>query len=184
MSIQTVPRECRTNQRKEAFFMAMSDEVHSAPRYKQTKKKKSFAESFIPLKGDSSKVVANKVMVLFFVLVIIICVAILGVYFYHIFEAKQNHSDIKDKYNQIGQRNSAGVSDPVVIFPEEEGGEIVRSPLVNLPFADEMLEINPDYVGYVSIPGRVNEAVVQGEDNEYYLKKNIYNQTRSCGFPY
>ena len=163
--------------------MAMSDEVHSAPRYKQPqkKKKKSFTESFIPLKGDSSKEVISKVTGLFFIFVIIICVAILGVYFYHIFEAKQNHSDIKDRYNTIGQRNSGDVSDPVVILPEEEGGEIVRSPLVDLPFALEMLEINPDYVGYVSIPGRVNEAVVQGEDNEYYLKKNIYNQTRSCG---
>ena len=162
--------------------MAMSDEVHSAPRYKtKTKKKKSFTESFIPLKGDSSKEVFSKVIVLISLLALIICGVILGVYFYHIFEAKQNHSDIKNKYNMIGQRNSDGVSSPVVILPEEEGGEIVRSPLVDLPFAVEMLEINPDYVGYVSIPGRVSEAVVQGEDNEYYLKKNIYNQSRQCG---
>lgn len=160
--------------------MAMSDEVHAAPRYKP-KKKKSFTESFIPLKGDSPKEVLSKVIGLFFVLVIIICVAILGVYFYHIYEAKQNHSDIKNIYNKIGQANTGEASSPVVILPEDGGGEIVRSPLVNLPFADEMLAINPDYVGYVSIPGRVNEAVVQAQDNDYYLKKNIYNQTRQCG---
>ncbi len=162
--------------------MAMSDEVHAAPRYKKPqKKKKSFAESFIPLRGDSPKEVLSKVIGLFFVLVIIICVAVLGVYFYHIFEAKQTHSDIKNIYNRIGQSSTGTSSDPVVILPEENGGEIVRSPLVDLPFAEEMLAINPDYVGYVSIPGRVNEAVVQGQDNDYYLKKNIYDQTRSCG---
>lgn len=165
--------------------MAMSDEVHSAPRYKpKQKKKKSFTESFIPLKGDSSKVVVSKVTGLFFILVIIVCVAILGVHFYYIFEAKQNNSDITDmrnKYRTIGQ-NPDDALDPVVILPEEGGAaEIERAPLVNLPFAEEMLAINPDYVGYVSIPGRVNEAVVQAEDNEYYLKKNIYDQTRSCG---
>lgn len=160
--------------------MAMSDEVHSAPRYK-TKKKKSFTESFIPLKGDSSKVVVSKVIGLFFVLVIIVCIAILGVYFYHIFEAKQNHTDIKSIYRKISQRNPEQTASPVVILPEEGGEEIVRAPLVDLPFAEEMLAINPDYVGYVSIPGRVDEAVVQAKDNEYYLKKNIYDQTRSCG---
>ena len=163
--------------------MAMSDEVHAAPRYKQPqKKKKSFAESFIPLSGDSPKEVFSKVIVLISILALIVCGVILGVYFYHIFEAKQNHSDIKNiksKYNTIGQDSEA--SAPVVILPEEDGGEIVRAPLVDLPFAEEMLAINPNYVGYVSIPGRVDEAVVQADDNEYYLKKNIYDQTRSCG---
>lgn len=162
--------------------MAMSDEVRSAPRYKQPqKKKKGFVESVIPLKGDSNKEILSKVIVLFFLMVLVACGVILGVYFYHIFEAKQNHSDIKNIYNKIGQRGTENTSEPMVILPDESGGEIVRSPLVNLPFADEMLEINPDYVGYVSIPGRVNEAVVQAQDNDYYLKKNIRGQTRQCG---
>ena len=79
--------------------MAMSDEVHAAPRYKQPqKKKKSFAESFIPLSGDSPKEVFSKVIVLISILALIVCGVILGVYFYHIFEAKQNHSDIKNIY--------------------------------------------------------------------------------------
>lgn len=162
--------------------MAMSDEVHAAPRYKQPqKKKKSFAEKFIPLSGDPPKEVFSKIIVLLSILVLIVCGVVLGLYFYHIFENKQNHSNIRNIYNQIGQKGSDGVSEPVVILPEESGAEIVREPLVNLPFAEEMLAINPDYVGYVSIPGRVNEAVVQAADNDYYLKKNIYGQNRSCG---
>ncbi|MCM1382416.1 MAG: class B sortase, partial [Muribaculaceae bacterium] len=162
--------------------MAMSDEVRSAPRYKQPqKKKKTFAESFIPMRGDTPKELTGKIISLFFVLVLIACIAVLGVYFYHIFEAKQNHSDIKSIYNEIGRNTAAETTAPVVILPEEGAEEIPRQPLVNLPFAEKMLEINPDYVGYVSIPGRVNEAVVQGEDNEHYLKTNIRGQNRQCG---
>ena len=53
-----------------------------------------------------------------------------------------------------------------------DDGEIIRNPLVNMAFADEMIAINEDYAGYVSIPGVMSEAVVQADDNEYYLKKN------------
>lgn len=162
--------------------MAMSDEVRSAPRYKQPqKKKKSFAEKFIPLRGDPPKEVFSKVIVLISILALIVCGVILGLHFYYIFENKQNNSDFKSKYNEIGRKTTDSTSSPVVILPEDGDAEPVRAPLVNLPFAEEMLAINPDYVGYVSIPGRVNEAVVQAQDNEYYLKKNIYGQNRSCG---
>ena len=157
----------------------MTDEVRSTPRYKP-KEKKSFAESFIPMRGDTPNQIMSKIIVLISILALIVCGIILGVYFYHIFEAKQNHSDIKSKYNQIGGRQTAEASSADTITVDENG-EIVRSPLVTLPFAEEMLAINKDYAGYVSIPNCVNEAVVQAADNEYYLKKNIYDQTRSCG---
>lgn len=159
--------------------MAMSDEVRSAPRYKP-KEKKSFSESFIPMRGDTPNQILSKVIVLISILALIVCGIILGVYFYHIFEAKQNHSKFKAKYNQIGSVASGEVSAEIVTTIDENG-EIIRAPLVTMPFAEEMMEINPDYVGYVSIPNCVNEAVVQAADNDYYLKKNIYGQTRSCG---
>ena len=159
--------------------MAMSDEVRSAPRYKP-KEKKSFAEICIPMRGDTPNQILSKVITLASVLAIVVCLVILGVHFYQIFEAKQNHSKFKSKYNQIGSRVSGEiVQDDIVSV--DENGEIVRNPLVIMPFAEEMMEINPDYVGYVSIPNCVNEAVVQAADNDYYLKKNIYGQTRSCG---
>ena len=166
--------------------MAMADEIRSAPRYKpvekKKKKKKTFAESFIPMKGDSSKEIVSKIIALMSILALIICGAVLGVYFYHIYEAKQNNKDIRVIYNNSQQQFSGSAEEQSFSRPQiGEDGEIVRSPLVLLPFAEKMLEINPDYVGYVSIPDRVSEAVVQYTDNDYYLKKNIYGQTRSCG---
>lgn len=171
--------------------MAMSDELRANPRYKQPKKKvkKSFAERFIPQKGDNKNEIISKVIVLISVAVLIVCVIALMVYFYGIFEAKKNHNTLKDKYNvynNISQTGSLGNSNVPSSSPIEIGnnGEIIRNPLVILPFAEEMLEINDDYVGYVSIPDVLSEAVVQADDNDYYLKKNIYKQNRSCGTVY
>lgn len=161
---------------KGRVLMAMSDEAYAKPRYKP-KKKKSFAESFIPLKGDTPKEILSKVIVLISIAALIACGVILAVYFYHGFEGKQVHSGIKDTYNSIGRTTDSAV----VILPEDGTEEPVRSPLVNLPFADSMLEINPDYVGYVSIPGRVDEAVVQTTDNLYYLNTDIYGRKRQRG---
>lgn len=160
--------------------MAMSDEVRQAPRYKP-KQKKSFSESFIPRKGDKTNVIVSKLIVLASLLVLIGCGVVLGIYFYHIYEAKQNNINIHTIKSQMDMINTPDSDSPAVTTSVDENGEIVRDPLVMLPFAEKMLEINADYAGYVSIPNRVNEAVVQAEDNEYYLKKNIYDQTRQCG---
>ena len=47
----------------------------------------------------------------------------------------------------------------------------------------EMLrEINEDYVAWISLPGTMLDyPVVQGEDNDYYLKRMFNGETNSCG---
>ncbi len=168
--------------------MSMSDEVRANPRYKPQKKKekKGFVKSFIPMKGDTPGELTSKLIALVSLIALIVCGIILAVYFYHIFEAKHNHKELKElkeKYNvysEIGSTADEVLPDSSAAVNTEDG-EIVRAPLVNMPFANEMLAINKDYVGYVSIPGILNEAVVQAEDNDYYLKKNIYDQNRVCG---
>ena len=164
--------------------MAMSDEVRANPRYKEPqkkkKRKKGFVESFIPQKGDKPNEVLSKVVVLASILVLIVCGIVLAVYFYHIFEAKQNQKELSEKYKVFNNISQTEQTDTVTT-EIGDNGEIIRNPLVTMSFAEEMLAINPDYTGYVSIPGVLSEAVVQAADNEYYLKKNIYGQTRSCG---
>ncbi len=173
--------------------MAMSDEVRSNPRYKQPKKKKEkkgFVESFIPLKGDKPNEIISKVIVLVSIVALIVCGIVLAIYFYHIFEAKQNHKELSNKYHIFNNINDVPTADgePAETTPPTieigDDGEIIRNPLIEMPFAVEMLKINGDYAGYVSIPGVVSEAVVQARDNDFYLKKNIYGQNRSCGTVY
>lgn len=163
--------------------MSMSDEVRANPRYKTPKKKqkKGFVQTFIPLKGDSAGEVISKLIALISIAALVVCGIVLGLYFYHIFEAKQNNKDLSEKYKIYNNLSAAADTETDLPAETDTSGEIVRAPLVTMPFAEEMLAINSDYVGYVSIPGVVNEAVVQYTDNEYYLKTNIYGQKRQCG---
>ena len=165
--------------------MALADEVYQSQHYKEKekKKKKSFSEAFIPHKGDSGKEIAGKIFSLFAIVVLIACIAVLAVYFYHQFEAKQNNNKLNVIYNNASS-SSAGKNDTAdSVLPSdniEEVPEEQRPPLAKSEAAEEMLAINPDYVGYVYIPDVFGEPVVQRDDS-YYLKHNFYDQVRSVG---
>lgn len=47
---------------------------------------------------------------------------------------------------------------------------------------DSLIEINPDFVGWIKIENtQIDYPVVQGEDNEYYLSKNFQKQDAKSG---
>lgn len=162
--------------------MAISDEANYKPnRYKESpkkKEKKGFVKSFIPQKDDSKKEVISKVVVLACIVVLIACGIILGSYFYEMYEAKKNNDTIKLIYQQSQSDTIENKNDTL---EKNEAGEIVRPPLVNLPAAEQFLEINKDTVGYLRIPEIIDEVVVQAKDNDYYLDHNFYDNQRQCG---
>ncbi len=163
--------------------MSMSDEAKIASGAKaKKKKKKSFSESFIPQKGDSSSEILSKIIALISIAVVIVCLIVLGCYFYEMFEAKQNHETLKVIYQQAQQSASAvtKVPEETRITDDNTPQEELPPPEI-LPAAKELLEINPDTIGYVNIPGCVDEPVVLGQDNIYYLDHNFYNNQRQCG---
>lgn len=173
--------------------MSMSDEAKIPGKKNANKKevkKKSFSEAFIPHKSDSSSVLTGKVITIFSMLVLIVCLVILGSYFYQMVEAKQNHNTLKVIYQNAQQLSSEQSSNTITKLPSPEimdqeptgeTQEIERPPLQILPAAQELLAINPNTVGYVNIPGCVDEPVVQGVDNDYYLTHNFYDNQRQCG---
>lgn len=163
--------------------MSLADEVYQSQHSKEpVKKKKSFSEAFIPHKGDSGKEIFSKIFSLFAIVVLIVCIVVLVIYFYHQFEAKQNNTKLNVIYNSAANSSNANnstssdnISQDILDIPEEE-----RPPLVKSEAAEEMLAINPEYVGYIYIPDVLGEPIVQ-RDNEYYLKHNFYDQVRSVG---
>jgi SrtB family sortase len=167
--------------------MAMYDEVLVKPQKK--KKKKSFKETFIPQKGDSKNVLVNKFIIIASVVALLSCVGVLGMHYYHIYEAKYNSDKINDIYSGarvISSQTDNGEptvpgDDPVMPVTTIPAPDMpwVQPPI--LPSATELLALNPDYAGYVSIPNVFSEAVVLDEDNEYYLTHNFYGQKRSAG---
>lgn len=49
----------------------------------------------------------------------------------------------------------------------------------NTDWSKGMLDVNPDYKGWLTIYGtQISEPVVQGETNETYLRTNINGRTR------
>ncbi|MCI7768504.1 MAG: class B sortase [Oscillospiraceae bacterium] len=166
--------------------MSMSDEARgsSSRRSPKPKVKKSIKESFFPQKGDSSSEIISKLIVLFSILVLIVCAVILGNYFYQMYEAKQNHNTLKVIYQKAQQTVITPSASPSETDLPSENNEPVpeeRPPLTILPAAQELIAINKDTVGYVRIPGCVDEPVVKGTDNDYYLNHNFYDNQRQCG---
>ncbi len=164
--------------------MAMSDEARSTGKRKtrKTKKKKSLKDAFIPQKGDSSSEIISKLISLTSVAVVIVCLVILGDYFYQMIEAKQNHNKLKVIYQQAQQQTISDPSvtqSPVETAPDTPVEQL--PPPEELPAAKELLAINPNTVGYINIPGCVDEPVVKGTDNDYYLNHNFYDNQRQCG---
>ena len=163
--------------------MALADEVYQSQHYKEKeKKKKSFSEAFIPQKGDSGKEIFSKVFSLFAIAVLIACIVVLAIYFYHQFEAKQNNNKLNVIYNSATNTpsNDTTVTDTPSAGNIEDVPVEERPPLVKSEAAEKMLAINPDYVGYLYIPDVLGEPIVQ-RDDKFYLKHNFYGQTRSVG---
>lgn len=167
--------------------MSMSDEYRSTRNRASNnpKKKKSFKETFIPQKGDSSSELIGKIITLIAAAVLVVCAVLLTDYFYQLYEAKKNHTNIKVLYHTsesstpttaVTQPDNTSVEDSSTP-PTEQAEEV----LTELPAALKLLEENADTVGYIRIPNCVDEVVVQGEDNEYYLDHNFYNNKRQCG---
>ena len=137
------------------------------------------------------------------------CVIILGIYIFQVIEQKKNHSDIKNLYESAAAGSPERTLNviapdemPAAVIPAddvqgdaapadgEDGGAAadegysapaVRRPLIILPAAAALLAENSDTAGYVRIPGVLEEAVVQCDDNDYYLKHNFYDKQRQCG---
>ncbi|MDR0974839.1 MAG: class B sortase [Ruminococcus sp.] len=164
--------------------MAMYEEA--APKKRE---KKSFRENFIPSKSDPKNVLINKLIIIASALALLVCIAVLGEYFYRIYEAKHNSETLGDIYNTANARVISNNTDDEPVPGETGTMPVTTVPAPDMPWVEpaklpsaiELSAINPDYAGYVSIPGVFSEAVVLAADNEYYLTHNYYGQKRSAG---
>jgi SrtB family sortase len=152
------------------------------------KKKKSFRESFIPQKGDSSGTLISKLIVLVSVAALIVCGVFIGRHFYMIYEAKRLNDDLAGIYGDgvhiVGGGEVTTTAPPAPVT-DAQGQTVATTAWVEPPImqsAQDMLEINPDYQGYINFLGRtISEVVVKGTDNEFYLNHNFYGAKRSAG---
>lgn len=142
--------------------MAMSKSARKAYKKAAKAKKKAKRGHWLLIqKGDSVKEIASKLFTQLAVLVLIGCGVVLLNEFRLSFSAKQLNDTLKNLYQSyIGHLAE---------------GEI-------LPGAAQMLQINPDTVGYVQISGtEVDFPVVQTNNNEDYLKTAFDGSSNKAG---
>ena len=147
----------------------------------------------------------------FALIVLIVCVGVLGKYLYEIIEAWKLRSDLSEMYSSAQRNTTTApttipppeemtntsvttedeyvtyeeLNEPPATIATEEITTIHYEPPPEprpiMPAAQKLLDINPQTVGHVYIPGCVDEPVVKGTDNEYYLTHNFKGQERQCG---
>jgi SrtB family sortase len=152
------------------------------------KNKKSFRESFIPQKGDSSGTMISKLIVLVSVAALIVCGVFIGRHFWLIYDAKRLNDDLAGIYGDgIHVIGGGGVTTTAPPPPETDaqGQTIATTAWVEPPImqgALDMLAVNKDYQAYINfLGGTISEVVVKGTDNEYYLNHDFYDRKRSAG---
>lgn len=123
----------------------------------------------IPWKGDSKKEIARKVI--FFVALIVLITSFIMI----IMDVQSDIIVEKVKGEVINLHTNISVSNDKKEEIKEEYPEILDEFV-------QLIDTNPDIVGWLKIDGTVIDyPVMQTEDNEFYLKNNFYKQSNQAG---
>ncbi|MDE6834323.1 MAG: class B sortase, partial [Ruminococcus sp.] len=144
----------------------------------ETKRKKSFMEKFLdlfPQKEDSVLEKIRKVVFLCSIVAIVVCGYMVGDYYIDLGKSKNLHEEIASIYEPyhppVPAQNVSTIYEPDY---EREYSF--------LDGARKLLDMNPDVVGYITIPDTlVANPVMQYTDNEKYLDQNINGDTSRAG---
>lgn len=148
--------------------------------------KRSFGQKVIglfPQRGDPGGEVARKCIFLFSMVVFLVCMVLIVLYFVDIMRADQMYNDIGASYH------SANVQTTATSFNEESTVETqaaTEKHYTLLPGAEELLAVNDEIVGWISISDtKVDYPVLQHLDdepgNEYYLYRNVNREDSKPG---
>ena len=123
----------------------------------------------------------------------VLIVILLGVFLYSSYEIfsylyvshkeKSTYDNIREQYleqlkyeQQLQEEGNTTVSDNLPKGTNTSGKRNIMKRYMSL------LDVNSDLVGWVSVPGTVIDyPVVQADDNDFYLRRDIHKQTASGG---
>lgn len=156
----------------------------------EKKKRRTFNQIFsdffcgmIPLKKDSTKEKIRKIVMDLSIITIIGCAIAFGELYNQNREQLKMEEEIKgqivdtdnfddNQYVEAWQELFAQY--PQIKFPEN----------MNLKYS-YLYALNQDLVGWLNIPGtNLDVQVVQGPDNDYYLRRDFYGKSNRYGCPY
>lgn len=152
----------------------------TAKKKKKKKKKRTVGQrlrGLFPERGDSFLEVIRKTVFLASLVAIVVCGYLVADYYLALWKNSRENNELYNIYWQNDEK-------PWNEAPEPEP---VDDTLTLLPQAQELLDINPDVVGYMTIPSKdgsdpiVALPVMQSRDNSKYLTKSVYGGESIAG---
>lgn len=144
----------------------------------ETKKKKSLKEKFLdlfPQKADPIPEKIRKVVFMCSIVAIVVCGYMVGDYYIDLGKSKSLHDEIASIYEPYNPPKS--LENVATIYEPDYEREYTM-----LDGAKKLLDMNPDVIGYITIPDTpISNPVMQSGDNEKYLDQNINGDNSRAG---
>ena len=138
---------------------------------------KKFLKGIFPVKGDGIGEIIRKIIFLAAMIVFIGA----GVMLISTLIQSKAAQEVKEQVKSV-------ITTTVATYIDEDGNVQTVAPTEeeiaqhNFDVAEYFKKINKDYVGYLEVEGcDIHEPVVQGKDNDYYLKVNISGGYNKAG---
>lgn len=176
---EAAPMSTQTLEDDPDFGQASEDE---GKKRKEKKNKKSKNDDAAEKKGGAGEVVRKIILSLSIITIIASCGILVNTYFIEPYRFKSDSDALAEQMsvNVNEHNNEATVNDqikkenPNVDFPE---GMLAK-------YA-QLYAQNSDFAGWITIDGLgINLPIAQGNDNSYYLKRDIYKKYTSYGVPF
>lgn len=168
-----VHQETPVENEREAKSKTQTEVKKSKKKTKKSKKKKRF--SLFPQRGDSPFEVMRKFVFLASSAIFVACLCLIVNWFWENHQNSLLMSEMGDIYTSQPDEPEEPTEEPIVGY-EYYG---------YLPNVENLLAINPDVVGWLSIPGtNVSYPILQRREpdgNEFYLERNIKMQKAKAG---
>lgn len=121
----------------------------------------------------------RKIINIILVAIIIVCLSIIGYKYYNYNKDDKLNSEIQDLQPVI---NEASDSDNNSSGENDGQDQSKEGNYVNSANEEELKSINSDYKMWIQIENtNINYPVVQGSDNDYYLKHNFRKESNISG---
>ncbi|MDE6775061.1 MAG: class B sortase [Ruminococcus sp.] len=151
-------------------------------RRKKRKKKKTLRQKIrelFPEKGDNAAEIVRKFVFLTSIAAIVVCGYMIGDYYIDLWQNNMHNDQLSDIY---------GIYTPLRMSNEDEddSGRYDEKYYTLLDGAQKLLDKNPDIVGFIRIPSKdgdpvIELPVVQAEDNSKYLNLSVLGRESRAG---
>jgi sortase B len=165
----------------------VSPEAELPQQMTEQKKKHTFSgiiKNFIPWKGDSPFEVMRKTVFSLALVVVGVCAFLISSYYIDLYKGKKEYENWNKLYEEAEKNR---LQDDGETVEETITGEMTE--YLELNELADWLKINPDFVGYINIPGTVvSYPVVQRKvtdpnelPNNYYLYRTFKQEENRAG---